>query len=226
MANQISSALPGIFQNAFMGSLLKSSTGGGTINSLAAGSNFGLTGGVIGGTGLTSSNPNNPLQGATALSGLDNFVGSLMMSSQLRKAGLAGPVGVPGGAGGLAAGGGADPAALLSMIQTLMSQLQSMSGQGGAPATGGAGAAISPFAPAPVGAAPQAASPIAAAAPQAAGGGGLLGSLGGGISSALSAAGRGIGGIFQKIGDGFASIDGKINQAVGGILGALPLAKL
>ena len=144
MSSSITSTLPGIMQQAYYNSMIKSSSGGALGTSLGGVGSLGF-GGLVGGqAGSVGGNPTNPLQGASALRGLNQFVGQVQQTAAMRKAGLlpttqkqgaagglAGLMAALGGGGGtsgLGSAGGSDP---MNMLLQMFTMLQSMMGGGG-----------------------------------------------------------------------------------------------
>lgn len=217
MSVQLSASLPGVFQNTLRSGLTGGNTNTSSISNL---------GGLVGGSSSAASvgqNPLNPLQGASALRGLNGFVSNLVQTNNLRKAGA-----LPGGTTGAAAGGGGSEQQLMSTLMTLFSMLQSAlaSQQGGASPAPAAQAAAAP-APTP---APAQANPFAGATSNILGGnsGSAASSLLSGVipGSGTPSPGGGLGSVFSRIGDNFASIDTAINKVLGGISSSLPIARL
>jgi hypothetical protein len=130
MSSSLAQALPGIFQQAYVTSLLKNSGGGGLgsmMNSGIGGLGFGgLTGGAMGGNMMAGANPTNPLQGASALKGIGQFASEVQQVGAMRKMGLlpsakeekaAKSAGIGAGTGGAG-----------DLMAQMMSLLQSMAG--------------------------------------------------------------------------------------------------
>lgn len=73
----------------------------------------------LGGAPAPGTNPMNPLQGQTAVTGIRQFVTQIMFTNSLRKLGLlpkTGGAAAPGGLGG-------DPAAAIGQLTSLLGQL-------------------------------------------------------------------------------------------------------
>lgn len=231
--SSISSGLPGLFQNAYYGSLSNSAMGGGlgvASNSGLGGLGFGgLMPGLVSGGGMMGDNLN-PLAGHSALRGLGDFTNQVMYTGALRQMGYL--PSTKGGGGGGAAGGGGGPQGMMQQLMQMFTMMQAMmSGD----QTGGLGGQGGGFGGYPT------QQPIPAsygfANPTGFGGGGFANpaAFGGGGFGSPAAFGGGFGGggfggggnsLFSRVGDGFASIDTAINQTLGGIFNTLPLAKL
>jgi hypothetical protein len=239
---QLTSSLPGLFQQSYVGSLLKSNQGGGGIGSMMnnslGGLGFGgLTGGLTGGNMMAGTNPLNPLQGASDLQGLGGFVNQVQTMGALRQMGY-----LPSTQKSSSSGGGD----LMSQMMSMFSMLQSMMGSGSAESILGGGQAngngddstaeqlagmlsMMQALMGSLGGQTQTVSAPVAQMPGAnafAGNLGGMAGLGGNMQGLGGMSGFGGGGFFSGIGDGFASIDSAINQTVGSVLGSLSLAKL